>query len=188
MESIISEFIPIITIFLLLSYPTIIASISHSSLGRFIAVCIIVFYSSLDKYLGLFVCGLVIFYYQLDFVESFTNEIAGCEQPDEIDDGIYISEHSKSVYHNSTKNQFADYNVVYSIKDDLQTQFRKQYCLDGALKYKNSAVNNEMAEHIFPEIKFKGNKCNPCDAGCDFSIIEEKMNTEEKMKPISTLP
>ena len=184
MESIISEFIPIVTIFLLMCYPTIIASISHSSLGRFIAVCIIVFYSSLDKYLGLFVCGLVIFYYQLEFVEHFSNEVAGCEQPDEIDDGIYISEHSKGVY-NSTKNQFAEYN---NVKDDLITMFRNQYCLDGTLKYKNSAVNNEMVEHIFPEIEFKGNKCNPCHTGCDFSIIEEKMNTEEKMKPISTLP
>ena len=62
----IEEFLPIIIIFSLLAYPKTAVKFSHSILGRFIAVSTIIFYSSIDKYLGLFVCGLVIYYYQMD--------------------------------------------------------------------------------------------------------------------------
>jgi hypothetical protein len=159
--------------------------------------------------LGLFVCGMVIFYYQLDYVEGFemdTDNDVFCELPEIIDDGIYLSEHV-STKHNinaampmntrpiiDTK---ANKEVVSKVDEEnhkdgatteLKTQFRSQYCENNKLKFKNATIRNDMAPHVFGYLEFNKETCNPCLSSCDFSIIESKMNTEEKMKPISTLP
>jgi hypothetical protein len=47
-------------------------------------------------------------------------------------------------------------------------------------------VKNDMAEHIFSELKFKNGTCNPCSKTCDFSIIESRIKTEDELKPINT--
>lgn len=213
LSSILSEFIPILSLFLLLSYPAIVASYSHSYLGKVVAIFIILFYSSIDKYLGLFVCGMVIFYYQLDYVEGFemdTDNDVFCEQPEIIDDGIYLSEHVSTKHnintsmplstrvdkHPDTKvdpevaveNRINVDNNNDGANTELKTQFRSQYCSNNKLKYKNATIRNDMAPHVFGYLEFNKDTCNPCLSSCGFSIIESKMNTEEKMKPISTLP
>ena len=63
MKKIISQFIPIVIIFLLLSYSSELAIFSHSILGKIISILIIGYYTTIDKYVGLFVCILFIFYY-----------------------------------------------------------------------------------------------------------------------------
>jgi hypothetical protein len=73
MKKIISQFIPIVIIFLLLSYSDEIAIFSHSILGKMISILIIGYYTVIDKYVGLLVCILFIFYYQTDYVESMLN-------------------------------------------------------------------------------------------------------------------
>jgi hypothetical protein len=46
-----------------------------------------------------------------------------------------------------------------------------------------------MTELVFPEVKMASDKtCNVCNEGCDFSIIESKLRTEEELKPINTMP
>lgn len=186
MKNFISEFIPIVAIFLLISYPSTIASLSHTILGRFLFLSILIFYSFLDKYLGLLVCGIILFYYHLEYVEAFEYE-----EPVEVDNGIYISDENNHIFVLNKSNQTSDirsYNLVYPKEESAKSNFRKQYCINEMLTYKNNAVKKEMAEHVFPEIVFPENTCNPCSPTCNFSIIVEKIQTEEKMKPISTLP
>lgn len=204
MEAIINQFIPIIIIFTLLSHPETVAKFSHSILGKCIAVSLIIYYSSLNKYLGILVCGLVIFYYQTEYVEGF--------------DLLYNSEGMENLYQNpfidntsihnvmeTTGNnittllnnsyaQFTYYTDLYKdvpkpiVSSPSETDFRKEYCdAKGNLTYKNSIINLEMISFLFPEIKFDKDKCNPCSHTCKFSIIESKLVTEEKMKPISTI-
>jgi Na+/H+ antiporter NhaC len=67
------NFVPIILLFLLVTYTPEFVKFSHSILGKAFAVILILFYVKLDFILGLFVCALVIFYYQTDYVESFNN-------------------------------------------------------------------------------------------------------------------
>jgi hypothetical protein len=43
-----------------------------------------------------------------------------------------------------------------------------------------------MAVHVFRELEFHKELCNPCSKICEFSIIEAKLRTEEKMRPINT--
>lgn len=206
--SIIEQFIPILIIFILLSYPRTVIQFSHSILGRFLAVSIIIFYSSLDKYLGLLVCGLVIFYYQMDYVEGMMAEInENFDNITNIDIPTIInnSNDTLTTLLNNSYKQFTYYNDLYketpishntnklehasvADKEVNHHRFKKENCdEDGNLIYKNSIINLEMIEFLFPEIKFSKNKCNPCDNNCQFTILEKKLVTEEKMKPISTI-
>jgi hypothetical protein len=68
----------------------------------------------------------------------------------------------------------------------LLNDFRQEYCDAGKLKYKNMDVNAEMMEHVFPEIQFAGDKCNPCNETCVFSIIENRLKTEAEIAPKSS--
>jgi len=94
----IAQFIPILLIFLLISYFKTIAKFSNTVLGRLLAICIIVFYTILDKLLGAVVCLLVIFYYQSDLVETMLNmdiEDIEPEHLDHVDDYVYFDKEEK---------------------------------------------------------------------------------------------
>ena len=199
MEAIITQFIPIIIMFLLLSYPKNIIKLSHSILGRLIAVSIIIYYSSLDKYLGLLVCGLVIFYYQMDYVEGFENdEYEGFENDEYegFEEGLEpeTAKDTISTLLDNSNKHFAYYADLYNdeipkpiIATEPEENFRNEYCdKNGNVIYKDSIINLEMLKHLFPEINFNIDKCNPCDRNCRFSMIESKINNNEKLKPIST--
>ena len=73
MKNILSQFIPIILLYLLLSFSREFAVFSHTVLGKLAAILIIVYYTVIDKTIGLLVCALIIFYYQSDFVENMLN-------------------------------------------------------------------------------------------------------------------
>lgn len=203
MEAIISQFIPIIIIFILLSHPETVAKFSHSILGKCIAVSLIIYYSSLNKYLGILVCGLVIFYYQTDYVEGFDLlQKEGLENLYQnpfidnasIDNVIETTGNNITTLLNNSYKQFTYYADLYkdvpkpAVSSPSETEFRKEYCdKNGIVTYKNSIINLEMISFLFPELKFDKGKCNPCNNTCKFSVIESKLETQEKMKPISTI-
>jgi c-di-AMP phosphodiesterase-like protein len=214
MKYTILQFIPIILLFLLLSYPEQFALFSNLSVGRLIAVIIIVFYSSLDKYVGLLVCGLVILFYQSDYVENMMpfsenfvelsySYLQNVDNTQHNNKNIEIAKVSQKITETQPL-KYAEYLGLYLNKPietavtkndvkqnanpELKEQFRKQYCDGNVLKYKNTEIKPDMMQHIFPQVSFISNHCNPCDKSCEFSIIESKLMTEEQMKPISTLP
>jgi hypothetical protein len=196
MKYTIVQFIPIIIFFLWVSYPQEFVVFSNFSIGRFIAVCIIIFYSSLDKYLGLFICGLVILFYQTGYIENMNNvrehfqDIAYSM----LNEKLTIA---KELFLENKPLGYSEYASLYTNtasytmptkNETLKNEFRKDHCNNDVLKYKEIYVKTEMIQHIFPQISFIGKACNPCSQTCEFSIIESKIAMEEKMKPISTLP
>lgn len=194
MKYTLSQFIPIILLFLIVSNPDIIIQFSNMSIGRFIAVSIILFYSSINKYLGLLSCMLVVLYYQLycyddkkEFFENltFSRFEENKEQPPKV---LETSPVRYAEYNNLYITECAKFAPQNDANSLLKKQFTDRFCDRDILKYKNIAVRSEMVQHVFPEIKFKAGKCNPCSATCEFSIIANKLHMEEKMKPISTLP
>lgn len=68
----VSQFIIIILIFLAVSDINRLVLFSNTILGKLLAVGLIVFYTSIDTLVGLFVCGLVILFYQSDYVDDNT--------------------------------------------------------------------------------------------------------------------
>ena len=73
MLNLIAQFIPILLIFFLIAYSKSFIKFSNSILGKLIVIGIIMFYTYLDKILGLFVCLLFIFFYQTDIFENMLN-------------------------------------------------------------------------------------------------------------------
>jgi len=189
-----SQFIPIILLFLIVSNPDIIIQFSNMSIGRFIAVAIILFYSSINKYLGLLSCMLIVLYYQLytfddnkEYFEnlSFARFEEQKEQPPKV---LETSPVRYTDYSSLYKTECAKPAPQIDANSLLKKQFTDRFCDRDVLKYKDVGVRSEMVQHVFPEIQFKAGKCNPCSATCEFSIIANKLHMEEKMKPISTLP
>jgi hypothetical protein len=197
MKQFISQFIPIVALFLLLAYSKKMAVFSNSILGKFIAVAIVIFYTYQNKLLGLLACTLFIFYYQSDSVENMLNiedmtEGGYQDDPLEIvDDGLYL--HKENDKNRDSKEPFYgiekmdEYSELTNGTTGLaQEEFRKENCKGNVLKHKGMVVPNDMSTHVFPELKFKSDyPCNPCNKSCVFSIVETKIKTEEKLvKPV----
>jgi hypothetical protein len=183
MKQVILQFIPIIILFLVLAYSKKVAQFSNSILGKIVAISIIVFYTYQNKILGLLACVLFIFYIQSDSVENMLN----------IEDSVSTdAEDLSNQKKQATKVKETMENYTEMCKDSInpsgfaQHQFRAENCKGKVLKYKDMAVPNDMAQHIFPELSFIDEfPCNPCNKTCNFSIIESKIESEEKLvKPI----
>jgi hypothetical protein len=176
-----------IIIFLLVSYTNNFAAISNTILGKLFALVLIFFYIKQDKFIGLFVCLLVILYYQSDYISYFdwlnkpvtylpSSSILSPKTIDPIfenmetlaDSGLELSDAYPVALHKETDS-------------GKTSEFRKTYCKKGHLIHKGQNVSNENAEHVFPKIKHANeyHKCNLCDDTCDFSFVNKKIDTEE---------
>lgn len=191
MKRLILQFLPIILLFVMISYFKDTAQFSRTILGKFVAISIIIFYASIDKLYGLLVCALIIIYYQSDFVENMLNyggdwtTIDSSAITDNVDDGMYIG----GVFGQSLE-PFMPIEKAY--QDDLSNstnplindEFRSNHCNNGKLMDKGVPVRLDMTEHVFPEVSFKDRPCNTCSKTCGFSITEDKLRRETSMKPI----
>ena len=194
------NFLPIIIIFLLVSYSNQMAQWSHTILGKFFAVVLIIFYTRLDVISGLVVCALVIFYYQTDYVEGFIprSEVEGFSSiilPESAHDIVNESdsppENQLETPVDVSMDLLADAypntpteSVLYNPEVD---RFRQKNCSKGHLVHKGQFVKPEISEHVFPEIEQKDfHKCNICDYSCDFKFIDRKIKAQDElMKPRS---
>jgi len=201
MKTEVAQFIPIILIIWSLAYGQRFVQFSHTVLGKIIAIAVTLFYTYLDKYLGLVVCLIAIIYYQSDFVENMLNTdeivdkmvekldmLKSSKNVKETQDNIENMHHGAPKYgllSESMSNIEDVYNATekQSKKEGMTTvqQFRHDNCKDNTLMYKNMKVNNDMIGHIFPNVEFKKGHCNVCDSTCDFSIIENRLKTEKEL-------
>jgi hypothetical protein len=160
----IADFALIILITLFAFYPDRMIPLSHTSLGRLLAVALIIYYTKVDVIFGVFICVLTIYYYQMENFEHMLN----------ISEG-FLWDMTFTPY---------DQEVYDRLNVELverQKTFRETNCSKGVLVNKGIPVNNEMAEHVFPELKFSGSPCNPCDTTCAFSILANKLKLEDDL-------
>ena len=197
-NQIVLNFLPIILIFLLVTFTDQFAQISTTILGKLLAILLIIFYIKQDKILGLFICLLVILFYQSDFISSFdwlNNSVQPILQNSRLspkaidpifenmeslaDSGLLVS----NAYPLRLNKEGRAANMVTIDNDKKKSEFRKTYCKKGHLIHKGQHISNENAEHVFPEIKHTNEyqKCNLCDNTCDFSIVDKKLDTEEML-------
>lgn len=181
MKLILVEFIPIILFFLFLSYTEQFINISHTSLGRFIAISIILFYTDVDINYGLLACAIIIIFYESDVVENMLNRNeyiedfetkADDENTKNANPALLTPKESPLSYTSQYENP-SHHNVT---SDFIKSEFRKIHCDKGHLVNKGQHVRSDIAEHVFPEIEFHNEKCNVCDPTCNFSIIEKQLN------------
>jgi hypothetical protein len=163
--------IPVIIISMLVLYENNLAYVTNSPLGKIIAILLIVYYTSIKFTYGLLACSLIILYYQYNYTKQ-----------NEMNTSFEINENFTAIRPFAKSNQ-ENSSELSSLNNISVSQFKSQYCKNGILVNKGSTVNLEMVEHIYPDIHFKNEKCNPCADTCAFSIIEEQLNAEENLKP-----
>jgi len=189
----VAQFIPIVVIFLLLSQYQGCVKFSHTILGKIMAAFVILFYTSIDKVLGLFVCALIILFYQMDCRENMLNIESFDtieEEEDEEEDELEYNETKPAKSCNAcgvkgieTFENYDSSNEKVVDNGAAQDEFRREHCQKGVLKHKDMNVRDEMAQHVYPELKFKNDYCNACSPTCKFSIVESKLKTETKLLP-----
>lgn len=156
MKEFIAQFLPLIFFYIFLAYPDETFELSLQPLGRFISILLILFYTLIDMKYGIAICILVIFYYQMEFLEKC------CEL-------------NSSMLTGSPIESFVD-----SEPNTNLINFREENCKNGQLEFKGQNVKNENAPHIFPELEFLNKPCNPCEKTCGVSI-ETRMTAEEEL-------
>lgn len=76
-----------------------------------------------------------------------------------------------------------------NLPSELRKQFESQYCKNGSLYLKNVHVKLDQVQHVFPEVSYSGEPCNPCDSKCDYNIIEMRLKAEADLTlPTSSNP
>jgi len=180
MKQILIEFIPIILIFLVLTYTEKMVKWSNTSLGKLLIICIVLFYASIDKVYGILVCVLFILFYQSDTVENMLN----IKHPEP-----FVPNNDYSIQHTAVKPlDVTSYTCQYELPkittDVVKREFRQKHCDKGHLVNKGQKVKIDMTEHVFPEITLN-DKCNICDKHCDFHVIEKQLNIGERLVPKS---
>jgi len=169
--SFLHQFIPIGLLFFFLSNRDEFVGFSQTIWGKVFAVFMILLYTNMDKTFGLFVCSLVILYYQSEWMESFLNMKDLQEWESEL------------LKEETTPEQNVEYvDIDHNNSESIQNEFRKNHCENGMLKHKNMNVNPDMTSHVFSEVNFKDGKCNVCSPNCNFSIIETKFKAESNIK------
>jgi hypothetical protein len=75
-----------------------------------------------------------------------------------------------------------------SSKDSPIQSFKTKNCVKGKLMKDNKEVTPQQVKESFPNIKFSGDICNPCDEDCKFEIIssEEQITTEENLRAMDS--
>lgn len=193
---ILMQFIPILLILIYSSHRYTFSNLSHSLLGKFFAVMLILYYTRMHFIYGTVACFVVIIYYMLTEVEGFseetpsslektssaeananaTAEAKATPTADAVDDKLLVVDKPKTT-------SIITIDEFNKAKDE----FIKEKCKNGVLMYKDLPVKTEMADHVYSEIKFdKSVKCNPCDRTCDYNIVEAKMKTQEALTPKSS--
>jgi hypothetical protein len=170
------NFIPILLVFLLASYTDDFVSCSHTILGKAFAVILILFYVNVDLIAGLLVCVLIVFYYQTDYVESYTD----------MKETLYqgVKEEEKEEVKDTFQEMGNAYPEQYIKKDTIALKtFRETYCKNGHLIHKEQKVKPEILEHIFPQLQQSDYyKCNICDPACSMEITDNRVKNEYELQ------
>ena len=204
------NFVPILLLYFLVTYTPEFVKFSHTVLGKAFAVILILFYVKLDFILGLFVCALVILYYQTDYVESFnTMQYEGFTEGVENENKEKKSTKDESESENENENKekdkkptkskdegkaeqlesFETLNDAYPLEATKQIKydknvdnFRKTYCKKGHLIHKGQIIKPEMAQHVFPHLEqSEYKKCNICDTSCEFEINDNRIKADSDL-------
>ena len=68
--------------------------------------------------------------------------------------------------------------------DELVSKFKTDHCKNGKLMLNGNEITSDLINTNFPDLKFKGDQCNPCDDDCQFEIVStnEKLTVEENLR------
>jgi hypothetical protein len=183
---IITQGSPVFFILLFLFFPLEFVVISEHSLGKFVAVLLISLYTYQDMTHGFIACMLFILYYQQDFLKK-TKESFLSTSTQNYHDFIPAPslkqsspEFTEIVETDSTPLTKAYPESVRPLQTEKEATFRKEKCnMENVVAYKDLVVKHPMVTFVYPELQFhEHTPCNPCDATCRFSIVEQQIRNQ----------
>jgi hypothetical protein len=152
----ISEYLPVILIFILVVYTKSFIEIANTPLGRFIAILLILLYTYIDVIQGLFVCLLIILFYQMEFNDNLFYAFAKTEYMSPISNENPI----RKLVHQFKTDQ--DENIVpLNLKVDSKYNTEGDYVLEPKENLHKtllissevlSTINNEMVTEPFSKL------------------------------------
>lgn len=162
----IAEFIPIVLLFLYLSFSNYFIELSHSTLGKLLMVSIIVFYARINKYLGLVVCLVIIAFYNAsnpilctletfegDAMKAIDSEIASQEKTELEKEKLQIKEkmdEKKMDIEANREKTLEERNKRLDEENAKQAKFnRAKYIINNKKKMSKKLVRK--AEKLFEE-------------------------------------
>ena len=183
--------IPILFLLAYLLVPMELIGVSHTVLGKLIAIGLIILYSFKHIAYGFLVSILLVWYYQLEMERLW-------ESPQSVWEGFDKSAYLPKPAQKQGKGKMeatvlqedlTSYDKAYpdglkEVVKENEAIFRHEHCKKGKLLYKSCEFKNENATHIFPEMKFSQSPCNPCDETCRFEV--KKQQVEKILEPIES--
>jgi len=177
-----------------LLFPNEILLYSETILGKMMAVLIIIYCTYENIIYGLFMCILIIWFYQSDMLdrfhyrynEYFTTLAPLTPQVVYVPNKPEIDIQSISTTDNLSLDKVYP-NQIPPVKKESEKIFRDQYCSEELdIMYKTSKIiHKENIAQVFPEISFLDDiQCNPCDDTCRFRL--GKINQEIELIPKDT--
>lgn len=169
-----AEFAPIVISLFYFIYPNQFLRFAETFLGKFVFLTIVVLYAYLDKIVGTFIALIFIIFYQSDLLENFE---ALNNYPEYIS-SVATAPRNISTSFGGTTKDFIKIESSQNLEnfvgglDDKAANFARQHCVNGRMV----AEPGSFSLGYGPD-----GKCNPCDRGCWFYVLESKIDTEEKV-------
>jgi len=121
--------------------------------------------------------------------EAFTTEPINIPHQKEYPNNSYLSQtqsQTQNTISPQTQNDLQNNQFPNPGTNPQIDEFRRSYCINNQLMYKNTAVNPEIAEYLFPNLQINGVagsngiNCNPCDPTCpiSFSNLDQRLENE----------
>jgi hypothetical protein len=158
-----AEFAPIVISLFYFIYPNQFLRFADTFLGKFVFLATVVLYAYLDKIVGTFIALIFIIFYQSDLLENYE---ALNNYPEYISSVATAPRNISTSFGGSMKENFA------GGLDNKSANFARQHCVNGRMV----AEPGSFSLGYGPD-----GKCNPCDRGCWFYVLESKIDTEEKV-------
>ena len=95
-------------------------------------------------------------------------------------EGMENNDSSKESQENSQKEEESQEE-----EESPMSLFKKDHCKNGLLMKGDKEITSDLIKESFPNLKFNGEACNPCDDDCTFEIVSssEQMTNEENLRP-----
>lgn len=184
-------FILLSIVIVYLLYPNELFLYSDTILGKLMAVIIIIYCTYQNVIYGLFICILIIWFYQSDTLNNFHyryNEYFSPLAPHIV----YSKKNSNCNDNTESKPPLSTFDRLVDVypdeippmKTEAEKIFREQHCSeDLEILYKNNKIiHKEEIAPLFPEISFLDEiPCNPCDSVCKFRLT--KIDNETILLP-----
>ena len=147
-----------------------------SVLGKLMTIVVVIVATQYNVTAGV-IALLVMIVFNNSIIEGMENK---------KDDSGKKSEDDNSKVSEGSKDDDSDDGVANDKSDSVDdiSKFRNDYCIDGKLTLDDKLVTMGTLKDSFPDLKFTGDACDPCEKDCQFEIISsnERLTVEENMR------